>query len=129
MNVVDMILKKQAGKAHTPSEIEHFIHGYTRGDVLDAEMSAWLMTVYFKGMNDEEIIALLKAMINSGKQMNFQHLPNFVADKHSTGGVGDKEISTAPEVTKNTKDSFGEIPYHLVLKSVLRILPFRVLYN
>ena len=90
MNVVDMILKKQAGKAHTPSEIEHFIHGYTRGDVLDAEMSAWLMTVYFKGMNDEEIIALLKAMINSGKQMNFQHLPNFVADKHSTGGVGDK---------------------------------------
>jgi len=58
---------------------------------------ALLMAIYFNGMDDDELFSLVEIMVNSGKKMDFSNLDLFVADKHSTGGVGDKvSIILAP---------------------------------
>lgn len=90
MNVARLVEAKRSGYTHTPDEIKFLIHDYSHGEVSDSEMTAWMKTVYTYGMSDEETLALVDAMITSGEMMDFSHLPNFVADKHSTGGVGDK---------------------------------------
>lgn len=85
----EFIATKQAGKAHTPEQLHDFIQGFVNQKIPDYQMTAWLMSVYYEGMNDEETAALTEAMIASGKRLNYDvDVP--LGDKHSTGGVGDK---------------------------------------
>jgi pyrimidine-nucleoside phosphorylase len=88
-NPVELILKKRNGHVLSEAEITFFIEQYLQGKILEYQMSALLMCFYFQGALASEIAALTQAYIQSGKQISFaQDLP--VADKHSTGGVGDK---------------------------------------
>ncbi|WP_295821061.1 thymidine phosphorylase [uncultured Deinococcus sp.] len=89
MNVPDLIRKKRDGEPHSRAELEALILGYTRGDVPDYQISAWLMAVYLKGMTPQETADLTMVMAESGDLMDLGDLPRTV-DKHSTGGVGDK---------------------------------------
>jgi len=90
MNITQLIESKRSGNSHSPEEIKSITHGYSLGEVSDTDMEAWMRAVFTQGMSDDETFALVNAMITSGKTMDFSGLPNFVADKHSTGGVGDK---------------------------------------
>ena len=89
----ETIRRKRDGVELSPSEIEDFVRGFHGGDITDYQMSAFLMAVYFQGMTNDETASLTRAMAASGNVM--QHAngddPSIVyADKHSTGGVGDK---------------------------------------
>ena len=89
--------KKQSGNNLSQPEIEFIINGYTAGTISDDEMTIWLKTVFDHGMNHEETLNYTQSMLNSGIILDFSHLPGFVIDKHSTGGVGDKvSIILAP---------------------------------
>lgn len=90
MNVARLAEAKRLGHSHSAEEIRSVVHAYSRGDVPDSEMTIWAKAVYLQGMTDEEIVALVDAMISSGATIDFRTLSRFVADKHSTGGVGDK---------------------------------------
>ena len=92
-----IIEKKAQAQALSAQELKDFIMGYTLGDIPDYQMSALLMAIFINGMDRAEILALTKVMLESGEQMDFSKAPGFVADKHSTGGVGDKvSILLAP---------------------------------
>ncbi len=71
-------------------EIAFFVNGVTRGEVAEYQISAWLMAVFLNGMTDAEQSALTEAMLHSGEILDFSDIPKPKADKHSTGGVGDK---------------------------------------
>ncbi len=86
----EMILKKQHGEAHTPEELQAFIQGAVDGDIMEAQLAAWMMAVYFKGMTVQETADLTEAMIDTGERIRFENLGMPIGDKHSTGGVGDK---------------------------------------
>ncbi|GHF41746.1 pyrimidine-nucleoside phosphorylase/thymidine phosphorylase [Deinococcus metalli] len=88
-SIPDLIRKKRDGEAHPRAELEALILGYTRGDVPDYQVSAWLMAVYLRGMTPQETADLTMVMAESGDLMDLGELPRTV-DKHSTGGVGDK---------------------------------------
>ena len=90
MRVTDLIRRKRDGGELTPDEIASLISAYTRGEVPDYQMSAWLMAVLWRGMTRAEIAALTDAMLHSGQVLDFSDLPGRKVDKHSTGGVGDK---------------------------------------
>src|SRR3984893_19406204 len=90
MRAVDLIRRKRDSGELTREEIEELIASYTRGDVPDYQMSAWLMAVVLRGMSRPEIAALTEAMLHSGRVLDFSDLPGRKVDKHSTGGVGDK---------------------------------------
>lgn len=89
MHVPDLIQKKRDGLEHSRAELEQLILGYTRGEVPDYQIAAWLMAVYWRGMTGPETADLTQVMAGSGEQLDLGALPNTV-DKHSTGGVGDK---------------------------------------
>ncbi|MBC8311793.1 MAG: thymidine phosphorylase [Candidatus Marinimicrobia bacterium] len=74
----------------TDVEITALVTDYTTGKVTGSEMTIWLQAVMKNGLNHSETAAYTDAILNSGKQLDFSHLPGFVVDKHSTGGVGDK---------------------------------------
>ena len=84
------IKTKRNGKHHSKGEIAQFIKGSINQEIEASQLSAWLMAVYFNGMNESELNEYVKAIINSGTQLNFSSLDGFIVDKHSTGGVGDK---------------------------------------
>src|SRR5712671_4246765 len=90
MRPVDLIRKKRDGGEHSRDEIATLVNGYTRGDIPDYQMSAWLMAVVVRGMTREEIAALTDIMLRSGAVLDLSALPGKKVDKHSTGGVGDK---------------------------------------
>ena len=90
MRAVDLIRRKRDAGELTSEEIQDLIAAYTRGDVPDCQMSAWLMAVVLRGMSRAEIAALTEAMLQSGSVLDFSGLAGFKVDKHSTGGVGDK---------------------------------------
>ncbi|MBM4341866.1 MAG: thymidine phosphorylase [Deltaproteobacteria bacterium] len=99
LRAVELIARKRDGGALTPAEIRDLVAGYTRGDVPDYQMAAFAMAVLFRGMDDAETAALLDAMQHSGDVVTWDHLDRPTADKHSTGGVGDKvSIPLAPAV-------------------------------
>ena len=85
-----LISKKRDGLDLTKNEIKSFFDGYLSKIVTDEQMSAMLMAIYFNGMNEEETFSLVNIMLHSGTTLDFSKSKEFVADKHSTGGVGDK---------------------------------------
>ena len=90
MNTVDLITKKRNGETLSPEEIKFLVDGYTAGEIPDYQMSAFLMAVYFRGMNVEETVELTDAMRLSGDVVDLSAIKGIKVDKHSTGGVGDK---------------------------------------
>src|SRR5690242_5432912 len=90
MRAVDLIRKKRDSGEHSREEIDFLISGYTRGDIPDYQMAAWLMAAWIRGFNGPEMAALTEAMLYSGEIVNLSDLPGKKVDKHSTGGVGDK---------------------------------------
>jgi len=95
----DVIRKKRDGLNLSREEIEFFIAGVTSGRIADYQVSALLMAIYLNGMNQDEQQALTEAMLNSGNILDFTEITKPKADKHSTGGVGDKtSIIIAPLV-------------------------------
>lgn len=90
MRMVDLIQKKKQGESLSEEEIKFIVEGYTKGNIPDYQMSAFLMSVYFKGMNKKEIADLTLAYVNSGEQADLSAIKGIKVDKHSSGGVGDK---------------------------------------
>jgi pyrimidine-nucleoside phosphorylase/thymidine phosphorylase len=90
MRAVDLIRKKRDSGEHSREEIDFLISGYTRGEIPDYQMSAWLMATWLRGLSAAEITGLTEAMLHSGEVISFPELPGKKVDKHSTGGVGDK---------------------------------------
>ena len=90
MRMYDLIMKKRNGGVHSKDEIRYIVDGFTNGDIPDYQMSAWLMCVYFNGMNKEETLELTNTMADSGDRLDLSRIDGIKVDKHSTGGVGDK---------------------------------------
>ncbi|HEX2857819.1 MAG TPA: thymidine phosphorylase [Propionibacteriaceae bacterium] len=89
-DAVELIRRKRGGSPLSPDQIRWLIRGYTRGHVADEQMSAMAMAVFFRGLDDDELAVWTRAMIDTGERLDFSSLPRPTADKHSTGGVGDK---------------------------------------
>ncbi len=99
MTVVELIERKRDGGRLTPEEWRTLMAGYAAGEVPDYQIAALAMAVFFRGMDDGETEALMVAMLESGRRLDFSHLTVPRVDKHSTGGVGDKvSIVLAPLV-------------------------------
>jgi pyrimidine-nucleoside phosphorylase len=87
----ELIQRKRDGEELSGDEIEGLILGYARGDIPDYQLAAFCMAVYFRGLSAQETYALTDAMVRSGDSIDLQaEIGRPVADKHSTGGVGDK---------------------------------------
>jgi len=86
----NLINKKKYGIELSREEIYYIIDNYTKGEIPDYQMSAFLMAVYFKGFTSRELYDFSMAMAESGEINKFSELDYFICDKHSTGGVGDK---------------------------------------
>lgn len=89
-NAVEIITAKRNAVALSAEQITWMVDAYTAGEVSDEQFAALAMAIYFRGLNDNELLALTTAMLNSGTALNFSDLGKPTADKHSTGGVGDK---------------------------------------
>lgn len=89
-NPATLIKKKRGGEALSKEEITFLVEGFTKGDVPDYQMSAFLMAVYFQGMNSEETANLVSIMEHSGEVVDLSRIKAPKLDKHSTGGIGDK---------------------------------------
>lgn len=88
--MTELIAKKRDGGALTTEEISFMIDGYVRGEIPDYQMSAMCMAILFSGMDDREILDLTMSMMHSGETLDLSPIRGVKADKHSTGGVGDK---------------------------------------
>lgn len=99
MLFLDLIAKKRDGGRHTPEELEFVARAAAQGSVPDYQLSAWLMAVLQRGMDEKETVALTRAMARSGETLGLGDLGRPKADKHSTGGVGDGvSLALAPLV-------------------------------
>ncbi len=99
MNAAEIIKKKRNGGKLSREEIKFFITGHIEGKITDYQVTAFLMSVYFRGMDDEETLNLTELMLNSGEIIDLSHIKGAKVDKHSTGGVGDKtSLILSPQV-------------------------------
>ncbi|MEP6538381.1 MAG: thymidine phosphorylase [Bryobacteraceae bacterium] len=97
MRTVDLVHRKRDGEELSAEEIAFVIDGYTRGEIPDYQISAFLMAVFFSGMSDREVSSLTESMMRSGEVLDLSSIPGMKVDKHSTGGVGDKtSLISAP---------------------------------
>ena len=85
-----LLNQKRRGESLSAEDVAEFVRRFTAGEVADYQMSAFLMAVAIRGMTSEETAALTRAMRESGEQWNLHERFDFLSDKHSTGGVGDK---------------------------------------
>jgi pyrimidine-nucleoside phosphorylase len=140
VNFLSLIEAKRDGHRLDPDQIRESIAAYTVGRVPDYQMAAFLMAVYFRGLNDAETGALMRAMRDSGDVLRFPADPRPLADKHSTGGIGDKvSLPLAPllaclgfrvpmisgrglSITGGTLDKLDSIPGFQSLPSNERIV-------
>jgi pyrimidine-nucleoside phosphorylase len=90
LNVYEVLNRKRRGAPIESREIEQFIESYTLGKIPDYQMSALLMAIAINGMTADEMATLTQAMLHSGDEWHLRNEYDFIADKHSTGGVGDK---------------------------------------
>jgi pyrimidine-nucleoside phosphorylase len=90
LNVYEVLNRKRRGAPLEAREVEMFIDRFTNGDIPDYQMSALLMAIAINGMTSAEMATLTQAMLRSGEQWHLRDRYDFIADKHSTGGVGDK---------------------------------------
>src|SRR5438128_10849273 len=94
-----LIREKRDGAHHDPADLEDLIRRYMQGEVPDYQVSAWLMAAFLRGLDDGETRALTRALLESGRRFDWSELGRPSADKHSTGGVGDKiSLPLAPLV-------------------------------
>lgn len=89
MTMLKLIEKKKRGKNLSKAELDYFVKGVTEGSIPDYQTSAFLMAVYFQGMDHEETAFLTLAMANSGEKTDISGIDGILVDKHSTGGVSD----------------------------------------
>ena len=123
MRMYDLIEKKKRGGSLSAEEIAYMVREFVAGDIPDYQMSAMLMAVYFKGMDDREITDLTLEMAHSGDMVDLSPIEGIKADKHSTGGVGDKTtLVTGPIAGLTT------LPRDLLIFSPFspRIMPWLV---
>lgn len=100
MNAVEIIKKKRIGGKLSKDEINFFISKHLEGKITDYQVSAFLMAVHFKGMDDEETLHLTELMLNSGEIIDLSFIKGAKVDKHSTGGVGDKtSLILSPQIS------------------------------
>jgi pyrimidine-nucleoside phosphorylase len=90
MRTVDLIHRKRDGEELSPAEIQYLVDGYTRGEIPDYQISAFLMATFYSGMTDREVSVMTESMVSSGSTVDLSGIPGVKVDKHSTGGVGDK---------------------------------------
>lgn len=90
MTPVEIIRKKRDGQKLSREEISYFIRGYANGEIADYQASAWCMAVFFRGMDEDEILNFVEVVGKSGEVLDLSEFPDEKLDKHSTGGVGDK---------------------------------------
>jgi pyrimidine-nucleoside phosphorylase len=91
MRAYDLIRKKRDGGALTPAELRYVVQGATTGEIADEQLAAFLMAVFFRGLDlKSELPHWLEAMLHSGQVLDLSRIPGRKVDKHSTGGVGDK---------------------------------------
>jgi len=90
MRMIDIIEKKRDGRELTTAEIHWFINGVTQDTIPDYQSSALMMAIYIQGMNRRETVDLTLAIVDSGEKLDLHDVADFVVDKHSSGGVGDK---------------------------------------
>ena len=90
MRIYDIIEKKRDGHKLTKEEIDFFVQEYTAEKIEDYQASALLMAIFINGMDEEETVNLTESMAKSGDMLDLSSIDGITADKHSTGGVGDK---------------------------------------
>ena len=97
--LVEILAAKRDGLTLAEGEIRRLITSFTGGTLADYQMAAFLMAVFFRGLDDAETVALTEAMLHSGSVLELPDVRGIKVDKHSTGGVGDKvSICLAPLV-------------------------------
>ena len=97
--LVELIAAKRDGQTLGEAEVSRIIRSFGDGALADYQMAAFLMAVFFRGLDDAETVALTEAMLHSGTVLDLSNVPGVKVDKHSTGGVGDKvSICLAPLV-------------------------------
>ena len=98
MRMYDLIEKKKRNESLDEAEVRFMVRGFTEGAIPDYQMAAMLMAICFNGMNDTEMTQLTLEMAHSGDMVDLSPIEGFKADKHSTGGVGDKTTLVAGPV-------------------------------
>ncbi len=89
MTFEELIEIKRDGVTHTRDQIDRIVLGYSRGEMPEYQMAAWLMAAFLNGLDAEETVALTDAMVRSGETLDLSSIPGVKVDKHSTGGVAD----------------------------------------